>query len=212
MTNPDLTLIGVLVDRSGSMATCKNDMEGGLNTFLREQAALPGLLDVTLAQFDSVYESVWEPTRLNGGWVPEYALFPRNMTALLDGMGKFITETGEYLASQSEDKRPGKVVIMVVTDGMENASREWKRSQVKALVEQQTNVYNWEFTFLGANMDAIAEGTSLGVAGASSLIYDTSNTLGTFAMASASVGDYRSGVTSNVTYSDEDRQDAVKKS
>jgi hypothetical protein len=156
VTNADLTLLAVLVDRSESMASCRSDMEGGLNTFLESQAQQPGLLDVTLAQFDTEYEIVFAPTRFTGMGL-RYILVPRGNTALLDAMGRFITETGEALAIKPEDERPGKVIVCTVTDGEENSSVDWGKDDVKKLVEQQHDQWQWEFVFLGANMDAVAE-------------------------------------------------------
>lgn len=207
MTNPDLTLIAVLVDRSGSMTACREDMQGGINTFIAEQAKQPGSAEVALAQFDSHYELVWpvQPIAEAG----TYELIPRGSTALLDAMGRFITEIGEQLAARAEDARPGKVVVLIVTDGMENASREWTRAQVKELVTQQQNQWGWEFVFLGANMDAVGEAASFGITRNASLTYDVDNAGPVLAAASAYTSNLRS--TGVAMFSEKDRQDAVKK-
>ncbi len=86
MTKPDLTLIGVLIDRSGSMQGLKSDMEPALAGFLSSQAELPGAAQVSLAQFDDAYEQVWALRDITE--VPSYALVPRNTTALLDATGQ----------------------------------------------------------------------------------------------------------------------------
>lgn len=209
----DLTLIGVVVDRSGSMMSSKDDMEGGLNTFLQEQAALPGLLDISLAQFDTEYELLYKPTRVTNGYVAPYTLVPRGSTALYDAIGLFITQTGEHLNALPESKRPSKVVIMVVTDGGENASKEYRGSEgqkrIKEMIEHQQSQYSWQILFLGANIDAVRTGASFGIARGQTLTYNTANAGDTYSMASANIGDYRSGVAMAACFSEEDRVTAM---
>lgn len=179
MTSSDLTLIAALLDRSGSMAAIKDDTEGGFRSFLKEQAALPGTLQVTLAQFDSEYEVVYPPTAADE--VPEFVLQPRGMTALLDALGKFVTDVGSDLAALPEEERPGKVIVVVMTDGAENASREWTEETVRTLIGSQRNEWQWEFVFLGANLDAVKVGESYGFGADSSISYGA-NSAGTRAV------------------------------
>ena len=87
--------------------------------------------------------------------MPKFHVEPRWGTALLDAMGEFITEIGEDLANLPEDDRPGIVICLIMTDGMENSSREWTLEGVQKLVEQQREQWNWKFIFMGANMDAV---------------------------------------------------------
>ena len=206
-TNADLTLIAVLVDRSGSMAQWREDMEGGLNAFVESQASEPGDAEITLAQFDTKYELVWPLGRIND--VPKYTLMPRGCTALLDAMGRFITEVGEELAKRDEADRPGKVIVCIVTDGLENSSVDWTRDMVKALVEQQSSQWHWEFVFLGADMDAVQEGASVGVPQKSSLTFDKANARLTYAMASDYVSTARGG--RKAAFSEQDRKSAVQR-
>jgi hypothetical protein len=169
MTNPDLTLIAVLLDRSGSMQSIKTDTEGGFDAFVEAQRALPGRAVVTLARFDNEYERVYTAKPI--AEVPPLQLLPRGMTALLDGIGRFSTEVGAELAALPEAERPGKVIVVVMTDGHENASREWTKAAVRALVEQQESRYSWEYLFLGANIDAITVGGDLGFKADRSITY-----------------------------------------
>ena len=206
-TNADLTLIGVLVDRSGSMAQWREDMQGGLNAFVESQASEPGDAEITLAQFDTKYELVWPLGRINDA--PKYTLMPRGCTALLDAMGRFITEVGEELAKRDEADRPGKVIVCIVTDGLENSSVDWTRDMVKALVEQQSSQWHWEFVFLGADMDAVQEGASVGVPQKSSLTFDKANARLTYAMASDYVSTVRGG--RKAAFSEQDRKSAVQR-
>lgn len=210
MTNNDLTLLGILVDHSGSMQSCRWDMEGGLNTFIESQQKEPGQCEITLAEFDNSYDLIWPIQPI--AQVGKYSLIPRGSTALLDGMGKLITSIGEDLRKRAESKRPGKVIIMVVTDGHENASREWNRDGVKKLVEQQQSHWNWEFIFLGANMDAISVGGGMGIRAASSMTYNTDSSVAmsnTYGAASANVSAYRSGMVQSTAFTEEDRANAM---
>ena len=206
-TNADLTLIGVLVDRSGSMAQFREDMEGGLNTFVESQAGEPGDAEITLAQFDTKYELVWPLRPINDA--PKYTLVPRGCTALLDAMGRFITEVGEDLAKRDEADRPGKVIVCIVTDGYENSSVDWTRGRVKELVEQQARQWGWEFVFLGADMDAVQEGATVGIPHKSSLTFDKGNARDVYSRASNYVSKLRAGA--DAAFSDDDRKSAVKR-
>jgi len=206
-TNADLTLIGVLVDRSGSMAQWREDMQGGLNAFVESQASEPGDAEITLAQFDTKYELLWPLGPINDA--PKYTLMPRGCTALLDAMGRFITEVGEELAKRDEADRPAKVIVCVVTDGLENSSVDWTRDMVKALVEQQCSQWQWEFVFLGADMDAVQEGASVGIPQKSSLTFDKANARDAYSMASNWVSTVRGG--GKAAFSEEDRRSAVRR-
>src|SRR4029077_9237606 len=98
---------------------------------------LPGQCQVTLAQFDTVYEVVYCATPIAD--VPEFVVEPRGRTALLDAIGRFIIEIGEQLSALADDQRPGHVICLIMTDGMENASQEWGWDAVKRLTTQQQN-------------------------------------------------------------------------
>lgn len=170
MTNTDLTLVAALVDRSGSMADIAADMRGGFDTYIANERRQPGTTMVTLAQFDDHYEVVYPSRPIST--VPPLELEPRGMTALLDAIGRFITEVGSGLAALPEDQRPGDVTVLVMTDGHENASTEWTIDAVRQLISQQETDYSWDFVFMGANMDAVQVGESLGFAPGKSLTYD----------------------------------------
>ena len=170
VTDNTKTLIAALLDRSGSMKTIAADMCGGFDSFIAREAGQPGTTLVTLAQFDDRYEVVYTDQPIGG--VPGLVLQPRGMTALLDAIGRFVTEVGAGLAALPEDERPGAVTVLVMTDGHENASREWTGDAVRALIGQQEADYGWDFVFLGANMDAVEVGTAMGFAPSKSLTFD----------------------------------------
>ena len=203
VTNPNKTLIAALLDRSGSMETSKQATEDGWRELINEQRLLPGQCQVTLAQFDTVYEVLYSATPIAD--VPEFVVEPRGRTALLDATGKFITEIGEQLSALPEDQRPGHVICLIMTDGMENASHEWSWDAVQ-------NQWNWKFIFIGANMDAIEVGGRMGFAYGDSITYDDSsyeNTSAVMHSARAMVRRSRGGEDS--AFSNEDRQAAMGK-
>lgn len=173
MTDPTKALIAVLLDRSGSMESIKSDTEGGFNSFIADQRKEPGEAHVTLAQFDTEYEVVYSGRPIAD--VGRLELQPRGMTALCDSLGRLITDVGAQLKSTPEAERPGKVIVFVMTDGMENSSREWTHEAVSKAIRRQERDYSWEFIFLGANMDAVAVGQQLGFAADRSMTYATTS-------------------------------------
>ncbi len=159
--NMQLTDITLVVDRSGSMDSIRSEAEKGINSFLGQQKALPGKAVLTIVQFDSEYEFVHNGVPL--AKVGPYQLVPRGSTALLDAMGRAIKETGKRLDKMPEAARPGLVIFVVMTDGQENSSVKYTKAKVNEMVRHQQDVYNWKFTFLGANQDAMAEAKDLGI-------------------------------------------------
>lgn len=169
MTDQTLTHLYFLLDRSGSMQSIKSDIEGGFAAFVDEQRSAPGACKVTLAQFDDRYDVVYRD--LDVADVPALDLQPRSRTALHDAMGRLVTEAGAQLAALPEERRPGTVIVAIMTDGLENASSEWNGAAIKALVEQQTSQWGWQFMYMGADQDAVEVGRSLGVPEAQSMTY-----------------------------------------
>lgn len=157
----DLTDITLVVDRSGSMDDIKSDAQGGVNSFIAQQAQQPGQALLTLVQFDTEYEFLYRGIPI--GQAPKYELHPRGATALLDAIGRAINETGERLAKMPETERPGLVVFVVMTDGQENSSVEFTNPKIREMIERQQNQYQWQFTFLGADQDAFAEASQMGM-------------------------------------------------
>ena len=185
----DLTHLYFLLDRSGSMQSIKSDIEGGFAAFVEEQRAGVGDCRATLAQFDDVYELVYADRPIAD--VPPLELQPRNMTALHDAMGRLVTDAGQTLAALPEDQRPGTVIVAIMTDGLENASREWTGVAIKALVEQQSRQYGWQFLYMGADQDAIEVGAQLGVARDHSVTYGRTKSAAAMASASGKISKLR---------------------
>ncbi|MGA8046664.1 MAG: vWA domain-containing protein [Dermatophilaceae bacterium] len=209
MTNPELTHLYFLLDRSGSMQSIREDTIGGFDAFIAEQRTQPGQCRVTLAQFDDRYDVVYSDLPI--GEVPGLQLQPRGTTALLDAIGRLVTDAGERLAALPEADRPGTVIVGIMTDGHENASKEWSHAAVKSLIQQQTQTYGWEFLYMGADQDAIEVGTGLGVPAARSMTYSRSASREAMASTSAMVGRVRAAraaglSTADVGYSDAERE------
>lgn len=204
----DLTDITIVVDRSGSMQACKNDAEGGINQFIEDQKKQTGHATLTLVQFDTVYDFVHTAKPIQD--VPPYTLTPRGGTALLDAVGRAIVEAGERIGKMPEADRPGLVCFVIVTDGEENSSKEFTKDQIKEKITHQTDVYKWQFTFLGANVDAFAMGSSLGVPLAQNAQYTGDTAKQAYAAASNNVVRMRGMAARDVpvlcSYTDEERK------
>lgn len=158
MSDPKPTELICILDRSGSMASCRTDMEGGFNTFIEQQKRVPGKCRVQLHQFDTEFDTVWKRQPL--GDVGTYSLEPRGMTALLDAIGKTLTGLKE---------RPDRNhIVVIVTDGQENSSREFNRSRIKEMIEER-QAKGWSFVFMGAGIDAFSEAGSVGISRGSTM-------------------------------------------
>ena len=211
MTDSTRTLIAALLDRSGSMSGSKEATEDGWRELINAQRQNPGQCQVTLAHFDTEYELLYPPTDI--GLVPEFVVAPRGATALLDSVGRFITEVGQWLSAMPEDQRPGQVVCLIMTDGMENASHQWTWDAVKTLITQQREVYNWEFIFLGADMDAVEVGARMGMDRKLAMTYDKESYVrnrAAYGMVSSKIERARrSGSFAAEAFSDEERAAAM---
>lgn len=185
MTKQGTTLIAPLIDRSGSIQNVREDYEGGLNKLIEDQRKVPGEAIVTLAQFDTEYQMIHNYVPIED--VPIFKIEPRGGTALLDAVGRFVTDVGNFLKNLPEEERPAKVIVVVVTDGQENSSTEWTNRMVKDIIKRQTDRFAWEFLFLGANMDAEGFGKDIGLRQDQSLTYSHATLDSAYAAASNSV-------------------------
>lgn len=161
------THISVILDRSGSMEAIRDDTLGGFNSFLRTQQAEPaGTATLTLVQFDSTdpYEVIHQFRAL--GSVPPLTretFVPRATTSLLDAMGRAINDIDQQLVQLAEAARPEKVLVVIITDGQENASREFSRAQVEKMIKNKQDQHGWEFGFLSADLASIDLAQSVGI-------------------------------------------------
>lgn len=163
--NNNLTEIVFILDRSGSMEHLTTETIGGFNSLIeRQKADKEGEALITTVLFDDQYEILHNHLPLKKVHrLTKKDYYARGCTALLDAIGKTIDSIGERLSATPEDKRPGKVLFIITTDGYENASQTYTKSKIKEMITHQQDVYNWQFTFLGANIDAVGEADSLGI-------------------------------------------------
>ncbi len=168
----DFTDITVILDRSGSMASISDATVSGFDEFVNSQKAKGDNAALSLVQFDDVYEQVWNGLPINTVPSVREIFVPRGMTALRDAIGRTINETGKRLAALPEAQRPNKVVMVIITDGYENASKEFSYAQINEMVKRQNEQYSWAFIFLGANQDAVLEASNLGIKGGWATTYN----------------------------------------
>lgn len=159
----NLTEIIFLLDRSGSMGGLETDTIGGFNAFIDKQRQLDGETIVTAVLFDDKYEILWNGIEASKAKLSDKEYYVRGSTALLDAAGKTILDVGYRLSKTSEETKPSKIIFVITTDGMENSSREFTYEKVKELIKHKQEKYNWEFIFLGANIDAAKEADNIGI-------------------------------------------------
>jgi hypothetical protein len=161
--NKEKTEIVVLMDASGSMHSIREDAVGGLNAFVEDQKKESGEANLTVTFFDSNRYAKWQDgIDLQSCPVLGEEYQPGASTPLLDATGRTIEELGARLSGLDDAERPGRVMVIILTDGHENSSRHFTKEQVKGLIRQQEATYKWEFVYLGANVDAFAEGAEMG--------------------------------------------------
>lgn len=207
------TDITIVLDRSGSMQSVADDTIGGFNKFLEDQQRAPGTATITLNQFDDVFEHVIEAKPVGDAKPLNRETFqPRGSTALLDAIGRSINETGKRLESMPENDRAEKVVFVIITDGHENASRDFSSQRINEMIRHQRDTYQWEFVFLGANQDAITTASKMGIGAANAMTYaaNSQGTASAFAATSRNLVQMRCGASKTMAYSDADRQEQWK--
>jgi uncharacterized protein YegL len=164
------TEIAFILDRSGSMQLMTNAAISGFNEFLKAQQATvdddgaPIPATFTLILFDHEYLPVHNRQDIQTARPLNLDTYvPRGNTALLDAIGRTIDYIGSELAATPEADRPAKVIIAILTDGEENASQNFTMADINQRITHQTEKYQWEFMFLGANQDAIATAAHMGI-------------------------------------------------
>jgi len=160
----DLTELVFILDRSGSMAGLESDTIGGYNAMLKKQKAEAGEATVTTVLFDDEYQLLHDRIDIRGIQpITAKDYYVRGSTALLDALGRTISKIGNAQRHTSDELRAEKVLFVITTDGMENASREYDYARIRHMVERQQQKYGWEFIFLGANMDAFDTAGRMGI-------------------------------------------------
>ncbi len=155
-----ITEVIFIIDKSGSMRPLKEDTIGGYNSFVEKQKEGKGecYLSTILFSTDQKkiidHESIEKAKAMTG---EDYQT--SGNTALLDALGNSINEMSEYLKAK-KDKR--KIIFVIITDGMENASKEYDLSNVRQMIEEKQKE-DWEFIYLASNLDAFAEAKNMGI-------------------------------------------------
>lgn len=201
------THITLILDESGSMHKILNSTIDGFNEFLLSQQKIPGECSMFFYKFNNKikeekYDNIKDIKKLS-----ELNYSPDSTTALLDAIGKGIIETGKYLKDLNENERAEKVIFVIITDGQENSSVEFKIENINSMIDEQKNKWNWEFIFIGANQDAISTASKFGIGANNSLNY-TANDIGTtvlYSTISRMSSDYRTGKINSMEFSEEDR-------
>lgn len=153
-----------ILDRSGSMGGRESDTIGGFNSMLKKQQSQEGECRITTVLFDDNYEILHDRLDLHAVRpITEEQYYVRGQTALLDAVGRTINKIKDVQKSASPKYRAQKVLFVITTDGMENASCEYDYAKIKSMIGQQKSKHSWEFIFLGANMDAVAVAGHFGI-------------------------------------------------
>jgi hypothetical protein len=208
---PDYTHLAVILDRTGSMESIRDDTIGGFNAFLHEQKQQPGNATLTLVQFDSQdpYEVIHQVKTIQEvSELTKDTYVPRATTPLLDAIGRGINDLEKCVADMKEDARPSKVVFVVITDGQENASREFRRDQILKMINEKEKQSGWQFVFLSADLDAINDAMDHGFQAKAAMAFDptSAGVKNAFASVSQNISNYRLSKVKDMAFSEEDRK------
>jgi uncharacterized protein YegL len=159
----DYTHIAIVLDRSGSMSSLAHEIIGGYNAFIDDQKRVPGKGTLTLVQFDNEIDRLetFRPLA-EVSTMTDKTYVPRGMTKLYDAIGLTVKTVKEEIEKMAEEERPEKVLVAILTDGLENSSQEYRIDGIKALLDERQKA-GWEFTFIGANQDAVLTGRGMGL-------------------------------------------------
>lgn len=161
----NLTELVFILDKSSSMGGLESDTIGGFNSMLEKQKKVDGECYITTVLFDNNYELLHDRIDIRAvSPITEKEYYVGGSTALVDAIGRTINKISYVQKHTSDEYRAEKVMFVIITDGMENASREYSSKQVKQMIEHHKSKYGWEFIFLGANIDAVETAGSFGIA------------------------------------------------
>ncbi len=159
-----LTEMLFILDRSGSMSGLESETIGGYNSLIEKQKNLEGSAIVSTVLFDGEMDVIHDRTALEKVTpLTKKEYYARGCTALLDAVGHSVKHIRKVQKELPEDERPEHTIVVITTDGEENSSREYTLDKVKRLVQRMQEKHNWEFMFLGANIDAISAAGRIGI-------------------------------------------------
>ena len=160
----NLTELVFILDRSGSMGGLEQDTIGGFNAMLTRQKEQEGEANVTTILFDHEVQLLHDRFPLKAvAPLTEKDYYVRGCTALLDAIGYGVEKMVNIQRHLPESERAEKVIFVITTDGLENASKRFSYEKIRRMIEREKEQYGWEFLFLGANMDAVKEAARFGI-------------------------------------------------
>lgn len=189
------THIQIVLDASGSMQNLIDETIGGINNLVAENKKLPGTATLGLIEFSSSVSTVYSLINISNYQNRDTTNYvPNGYTALYDAICIGIDTLGDNLNQLSAHEKPEKVLFVIITDGYENASKQFKQSDAKSRITHQTERYNWEFVFMGCNQDAVLSARELGISKNNALTYDSTSdgTRGAWKSLSVNAVKYRS--------------------
>lgn len=187
---PAFNEIVFVLDRSGSMSGLEKDTIGGYNSFLNQQKQSGTKAVISTVLFDHEIQILHD--RLPISDIKELTAKdyqPRGCTALLDAVGGSVSHIHKLHKKLAAADRPSKTIIVIITDGYENSSKNYTYKTVKDMLSKRQETDGWEFVFLGANIDAAAEAESFGISRKRAVNYkaDSEGTLKNFEMLNAAM-------------------------
>jgi hypothetical protein len=162
-----------VLDRSGSMGENGKIEEArkGFNEFIKDKKSKNYLADITLTIFDDQIDTLYSGNLQGCPDLTEQNFSPRGMTALYDAIGKTVIEIGKILSSKSEEERPSKVIVTIITDGLENVSKEFSSTRIGEIIKEQQEKYSWEFLFMGADENSIINAQQINIPKGNTTLY-----------------------------------------
>jgi uncharacterized protein YegL len=210
-----LTELVFILDKSGSMSGLETDTIGGYNAMLAKQQTVEGQCHITTVLFDNNYELLHDRIDIKAvSPITEKDYQIGGTTALLDAIGRTIHKIGNAQKHTAQDYRAEKVLFVIITDGQENASREYSAEEIKSQIERQKTRYGWEFIFLGANIDAVQTASRFGIAEDRAQNYhaDSEGVELNFRVMSDAVAEFRECAAMPEGWNDEIQKDFKKRS
>ena len=185
--------ITIVLDRSGSMKSIREETIRGYNRFISDQLENKINARITLIQFDHEYQVLFEAVKLKHvNKLTGDTYRPRGLTALLDAIGKTIKLSKDRYKLIKKEKRPDRILFVIITDGQENNSTSYNRDMIFKKIRKMESKHSWEFIFLGANQDAISEAENYGIKAKRAM---------TFAADAVGTNDVFEAISNNACYS-----------
>ncbi|BEU87919.1 VWA domain-containing protein [Selenomonas sp. TAMA-11512] len=171
---PDCVELVLVLDKSGSMAGLESDTIGGFNAMIAKEKKLDAKVNVTTVFFSDVIDTIYDREDIRHIQpLTDEKYEVGGMTALLDAVGSTILKVSR---TKDIEKKGTKVVFVIITDGMENASKEFTQTKVKEMISDKQEKAGWDFIYLGANIDAAKEASSIGVDQKNAVTYRSTGT------------------------------------